>query len=79
MVKNENGKKVIYPGASVGFTPNVDVTQEFVDSEVKRIKEKKAKGEKLTEFEQLVMSGVAYEEKTGLNFTPYHYCDIRDL
>lgn len=71
--------RIIRPGAEVMFNPMVDVTQEFVDKEVWRIKAKKRRCAPLTDFEKEVLSAVEYEKRTGLKFTPYHYCYLRDL
>lgn len=57
----------------------MDVTQEFVDSEIERVKMLKDAGKKLTDFEWNIYLAAVYDKQHNSKLNPYHYCYVRDL
>lgn len=75
----QNNIRVYSPGGQIHFEPEVDVTQEFVDSEIERVKRLKEAGEELTDFEMDIYLAFVYNEKHNSKLNPYYYCYMRDL
>lgn len=76
---NQSNRKVYNPGGQIHFEPDVDVTQEFVDSEIERVKMLKDAGKKLTDFEWNIYLAAVYDKQHNSKLNPYHYCYVRDL
>lgn len=75
----QSSRKVYSPGGQIYFEPDVDVTQEFVDSEVERVRRLKEAGDELTGFEMSIYSAMLYNEKHNTKLNAYYYCYMRDL